>query len=990
MGRNAKLKSIITAIFLASSFLLPNELMAVGYEGVRDVHWNQDDATCEAADLKFDPLTTNKDLFWDPSNPTCLAFMLGAGATIKATGYLTKSMCQPWNDMGISATPTENTSDSTLEPEEPTLTMKTAQGVTLRTYRCVKRISEYSGYQTTCAANAGVNVYACTQSGLALSDSARCCGAVAAYTTAVGAGISALSVIYGVAQGAYNYAKICGNDWYTWKEVDSNGEEKVGTEKWSRGKYSGSYSKCLTELFEDENGANSCGIDPNGVVGTKVVNGVRQTVYNKDSNIINKYYREYIYGGREYEDSGDNKCSNPSSWSSADKLKILGYDSHTQRYYMTGSGNSSVYACSRFLMKNASDVSAKAAYDCCVKRSQTTVCVESRPAAEIARKMEVYGGYTYKFCEIGSRCNIANVWYDAYSSQKNPQYACVKTYSVCPYNHLLGGGTETSEFQDDQISLKNYCQVMNHCVKIPIKPYVRTSDLNGAYISSACKDLIGDSQNVYEYNADLLPLSVRGFSAPMAQCFKETMENIFLNKAGYTQCANNETPDANGNCASGKYSFKKGEDLEKLYGKSFFIRIQENLQTVIKIALSFSIVGLGFNVLRGMSPVTKTQLLSYIIKLSLVMYFAVGNGWQSGFLDGVLSASNDISVIMFRPDVSADSSKLDGCQFPRFNYADQNVGTKYKNPKYPEGKEYLQLWDTLDCKLARAIGYGPEATAPNLVKMILGGFLTGGFGLIFLVASFAFAIFMFSITIRALHIFLLSTTAIIMLLYVSPITITLSLFARTKNIFDGWWKQLLGFILQPVILFAYLGILLTFFDSVIIGNVTYSGDGLQAQKKIICNSEAQNTSVYCIFKIDDIKKFAGLEVIGVGLPLLGSMNQAKLNSIIKAAFLLFVFLAILDKISSLAQNLVGGSELSSNWGSMTQISKSAYENLRGVQKRGMGAMKNAGTAAYNKAKSQSRDVGVQANRSDPKPSGDASSGGSGGGGSDSINPMHDK
>ncbi|MBM5782254.1 MAG: hypothetical protein FJ368_02405 [Pelagibacterales bacterium] len=964
MVLKAKLKSIITFLFLLTSFLLPIDAMAIGYEGVRSVNWNQENSTCDAADLKFDPLTTNKDLEWELTNPTCVAFILGVGTTVKATGYLTKTMCNPMNDAGLSTVATiEWPSEQALEPEEPTITIKTAQGIATRTYRCGKRISEYSAYQTSCAATAATNAYSCGQSGIALSDSIRCCGAVAAYTTAVGAGISALSVIYGVAQGSYNYAKICGNDWYTWKEVNENGEEELGTGNWSRGKYSGSYSKCLTQLFTDENGANDCGINPNGNAGSKTVNGVTQTVFNKNSNIINKYYREYMYGGKEYEDSGDGKCSNPSSWNKEDKLRILGYDSDTQRYYMTGSGNPSVYACHRFLMKDANDASAKAAYDCCSKRSQNTVCIDSRPAAEIGRNMQIYGGYTHKFCQIGGRCNVANVWYDVFSSQKNPEYACVKTYSVCPYNHLLGGGTETTEYDDDRVKVKNYCQVMNHCAKIPIKPYIRTSDLDGAFISSACRDFIGDSQNVYDYNADLLPLSVRGFSAPMAQCFKETMENLFLNKAGHTECANNQVPDENGNCASGNYVFKEGGSLDSLYGKSFFLRIQENLQTIIKITLSFSIVGLGFGVLRGMSALTKTQILSYIFKLGLVMYFAVGNGWQSGFLDGVLNASNNISVIVFRPDFSDDPAKLDGCQFPRFNYADQNAGTKYNNPQYPQGKEYLQIWDTLDCKLARAIGYGPEASVPNLAMMILGGFLTGGFGIIFLMATLIFAIFMFSIIVRSLHIFLLSTTAIIMMLYVSPITITLSLFAKTKSIFDGWWKQLLGFVLQPVILFAYLGILLTFFDSVIIGNVNYSGSGLEAPKKIICDAEANNNSVYCIFNVADIKKFTGLELVGVGLPTLGSMNQAKLSTIIKAAFLLFVFLSILDKISEVAQKLVGGAGLSSDWkASMTGISKASYETLRGVQKRGMGAIKKAGGAAYNKAKSQSRDVGVQGDR----------------------------
>ena len=71
--------------------------------------------------------------------------------------------------------------------------------------------------------------------------------------------------------------------------------------------------------------------------------------------------------------------------------------------------------------------------------------------------------------------------------------------------------------------------------------------------------------------------------------------------------------------------------------------------------------------------------------------------------------------------------------------------------------------------------------------------------------------------IRALHIFLVSTIAIAILILISPLTITAILFQKTKNIFDGWLKQLLGFIIQPVILFAYLAIFVAVMDYSIYG-----------------------------------------------------------------------------------------------------------------------------------------------------------------------------
>ena len=675
-------------------------------------------------------------------------------------------------------------------------------------------------------------------------------------------------------------------------------------------------------------------------------------VVDSTISLTNQKYREYIYGGVEYSDNGDGACENP--WDDATRRKNLGYDSDKQRYYMTGPGSAPVYACQRFFVSGQT-AETQAAYDCCKRRSQNAMCIYS----------ENLGGTNkeYKFCEIGSRCNIGDVWFDVYGSKVQSNYACAKTYSVCPYNHLLAGGTEIEEVDSSDLTrTKNICQYMNHCVKLPILPYVYTSNMTGAFISAACKDMKGDSQNVYGYTSEVLPVNNRGFSAPMAQCFEETMENIFLNQAGDTKCLDGKTPGEGGVCPGG-YAYKEGDTLPT---KSFFLKIQDNVQDIIKMALTFSIVFFGYMILIGVpgTTITKKQLMPYILKIGLMMYFAIGDGWQFGFMSGVIGTADLLSQMTFRVNEGTKSESLDGCQFPKFNYADTDEATLYQKytssvvngvvtltdyAVYPPGLEYLRMWDTLDCKIARAMGYGPEVSVPNLVLMILGGFLTGGLGIVFVVASFCFAFFMLSITVKALHIFLLSTTTVIILLFVSPITITCCLFARTKGIFDGWWKQILGLTLQPMILSVYLGVFLTLFDHIMVGDVTFEGDGKNEPKSVVCEGEAADTSFYCIFRVADMKTFHGLEVLGIGIPMLTDMNETKLKSIINGAMLMFIFMKFMDQISSFASKLVGGSQLDSNWGSATQMVSESYSALRGLQKRGMGAIKKHGGTIARKA-----------------------------------------
>jgi len=938
--------SFFCAFFIAVlAVLTPYNSYAI-YEGVRDgigfksgKGLDENSNKCDTGSIAFDPFSENKDIYWDLSNPTCIGYITAVGWTMKSADVAHRVACLP--PVAISA---DAIADATIDAPiltawlpsailTPIIFLRQVHGAKQCISRGISSV-KWSGLCSTNAAN-------CIEAGKASADAVKCCNSMVHYAQAVARAIIALSIIWDVAKNTYENARVCGSEWQSWVQDD-----KVA---WKREK--GPYRKCIDELF----------LNHEGPVSAYCTSSYKILGYEsqRQAKIENSFYREYIYGGKEFEDRGDNSCDNPENETGIfDRQENLGYTSEKQRYYMTGPGAAPVYACYRFLTAKKS-ASTQKAYDCCRRRSQNAICIENRTGLG-----NLLGPYDHKFCEIGSTCVIQNVTFSAYASKTQSNYVCAKTYSVCPYNHLLAGGTETKKVNAaDTTLVDNFCQYMNHCSKLPILPYVRSSNLEGAFISASCKDLKGDSQNVYGYTSQLIPINTKNFSAPMAQCFKETLENLFLNVAGGTKCKNpDEDPNSSGVCESG-YAYQRGHSLKT---KSFFLKVQENLQSVIKMTLTISIMFFGYMILQGGgSVITKKQLLPYIVKIGLVMYFAVGDGWQYGFMKGVLGTSTLLSDIMFRVDESGDPDTLDGCQFPRFNYADQNEDTKYsQNASYPPGSEYLRIWDTLDCKIARALGFGPEVSVPNLIFMILGGFLTGGLGMVFVVASFTLGFFMISLTIRALHIFLLSITSIIILMYVSPIAITAALFDKTKNIFDGWWKQMLGFTLQPMILFAYLGILITLFDKIIIGDdVRFTGDGKQNPKQMICSDEAKNKSIICIFRIPDIKTFRGFEVLGVGLPMLGSMNQEKLESIMKAALIMFIFMKFMDQITGFASKLVGGAELSSDWdASASGMAKNAYGTLRGIQQRGMRVGK-AGLKSVMRAGGEAKSmIGAMGNR----------------------------
>ena len=560
-------------------------------------------------------------------------------------------------------------------------------------------------------------------------------------------------------------------------------------------------------------------------------------------------------------------------------------------------------------------------------------------------------GSSSRFCKLGDRCKVQNVWYNIHTAKTVPNYICATTYSVCPYNHNMGGGTEIADYDNKYKTLLNHCQYLKHCSKKPDVPYIRTSDLEGALISGACFDLKGNSQNEYEYNGSLTPINkTKNFSAPIAQCFKETLENLLINKAGHTKCkSSDEEPDQNGNCSTG-YNYKLGEIV--VGQKSFFQTIQEHLQTAIKLVMTIAITVAGIAVLLSGTPWDKKTIIMFIVKLGLVSYFALGTAWQDYFFRGVSGTSTDLAQIFMRLDQDKTADDQDGCQFPRFNHAfvdGVTKGSKYDSPSYPLGKEYLQIWDMLDCKIAIALGFGPEVSVPNLIVMILAGLISNGLGLVFFIATFIFAFYLIALTVRALHIFLISSMAITIMIYVSPITITACLFKKTESIFKSWRTNLVGFVLQPVILFAYLGILITIFEKTMIGDAKFTGEGKANPKHIDCSvGDAGNNSIYCIFQFNNVQTNNALSPLGITLPVLFGMNQAKLATIIKAAFLMFIFTAFLDKITALAAQLVGGAELTSDSSGTTDIAKKALGVAQAVQSRGSRAVKKWGGKAAEK------------------------------------------
>ena len=814
---------------------------------------------------------------------------------------------------------------------------------------------------------------------LAAYESSQCCAASIACSVAYGTAIGILGIIFEIAKKNFGQTTICGEGSKVWKKIQ---HDDYSYTRWTLTDHD--YFKCLKFML---NGVPPVGMSSTGTGITTIeiykptncdLNKANQRlcnlldkfnltkctydIRNKQTLEESNHYKEFKFKGLEYQDNGDGACDIPigSEWA-----KLINESSGKQRYYFRGPNQQPNFACQQYLKRGLEDKQGKKAFECCKERAKNTTCIENKTKSDF-----------YKFCsENGKECwfnadkDVPLIRYQIYRAETDTGYLCAKTYSLCPFDYPVGGGTDELYVDEKTAVTSNFCQYRRHCIKIPPVAEFKLPNFGNSFFSDACFTRVGGTQfftSLSNINSPI-PLSSRNFSAPIVQCLKESLENNFMQVYGRNYCRDASDNIINGKCinpitnATSDFIHIKGE----IISDNLLTVIQRNFAFIIRIAMVFAIVMFGYNILLA-SPemfAEKKVILMFVIKIGLVSFFTLDENWHKMFVNSLLKISSDLSEITFIPNKIDD-----GCTFPKHYYnllqdlRDNaiNLETFYKKTKELELKNieksysyetrYLRIWDTLDCKLARAIGYGPDINSDNFSKMIFAGFITGPLGITMAFAGLAYGFMLISIILRSIHIAVMSIVGVILLLFVSPITITCVLFERTKGIFENWYKQMFGFILQPMILFAYLGLLLTIFDNIFLGDarfvkltpanttITEKLPDLDCSDYGPNNSiKPNNTSIYCIFNFQTYKKYTGLEIFGLAFPVLQNLNREKINTIIRAAIILFIFYQFLDKITFVAKKLVGGAELKAD--DMPDIKGKMMKFTKGVQTRALNSTK---------------------------------------------------
>lgn len=870
----------------------------------------------------------NKEMDFDISNPACLGEALTAYIVVK--GGLTNIFCQCLGKC---------TPRITFAP------IKDVAEFTKSTYRAAK---DPFG---TCG-----KVYFVSLGGIAVT--------IAGY----------LGTVYEVAKDHYKNVRVCGSDWFKSNDIKKK------------------------NVFESKNKVQPAG------------------------GMESKEYREWIYGGKEVEDNPNvgEKCIDPSN-------------QKPQKYYFRGLLPAN-YLCEKYNPLYTTDTVGKykKAYQCCLERSRNYICLEKGEINKVNLNSQ-----NNVFCKGNSKCTFNNnsaVIFESYK-RDNDRVICAKSYSLCPYNFSVGGGTVYQDYyldgkyvdgaftpilpqkikdkncgsnseirnancsiNDNAGKLKNYCQFFTHCTILGNKPYFPDVDLLSPYYSKACIDFVGDSQNGViksinsggqSYNGGLLLGQQTNFSAPIVQCLKETMANIFTNTFGHSKCLDGTFGDSNNECFGGNYiSFQKGASQvqykvgNKVKEISFFEKLQKRLKIIINIVLVISLTLFGFKLLIGKVDLeSRKDFLMYIIKIAIVVYFVNGDAWKTVFFDGIYNGSNEISRIFFKLQTN---NERDSCNFGyqyRLGGMDARTVNGVVTPAvlpgslirsaaiYPPGKEYLMIWDTLDCKIMKYMNYKPGNNGTVVFTLIVAAFFTGGIGVIVSFSVLIIAFTLISATIRAMHIFISSAFAIIIYVFISPIIIPLVLFERTKSIFDAWLTHLMSFTLSPIVLFAYLSIFITLSEQIIFGPA--GDDKAICSEYCIKNSNLSieynkntcskvgysdlinplDSNVSCLLGMSEFgeKNNSGFELFNIGLPSITKILepgkvQLRVILILKTALFLYILAQFMDEIPEVISKLTGENIDVKGGASGFAMLKQLTSAVRAVQKRGARVVKRGATS----------------------------------------------
>ena len=286
--------------------------------------------------------------------------------------------------------------------------------------------------------------------------------------------------------------------------------------------------------------------------------------------------------------------------------------------------------------------------------------------------------------------------------------------------------------------------------------------------------------------------------------------------------------------------------METLGSASPTLKLLRYINVLIKLVLTLMITLYGYNILINGGALNKTEIILMLLKGVIVIVFSTNTWWYTQLFRFTYSFSNTFSMLTAKvgfdetKDLYGNYIKYDGCYFGDLTSilgknAGDNIPSIGSNnyESYPANRKYIAFFDTLDCKISKYLGMSSGKSFGNIIFMLAMSFVWPfNLGLALAIGTLMMFLFVLNFAIKAAYIFIASSMAMTVMLFVSPLIIPCILFKKTKGIFDGWLKNLISFALQPMVMFAYIGMALMIMDEYTLGEGIWFGNG--RSKTLIC------------------------------------------------------------------------------------------------------------------------------------------------------------
>jgi type IV secretion system protein VirB6 len=287
--------------------------------------------------------------------------------------------------------------------------------------------------------------------------------------------------------------------------------------------------------------------------------------------------------------------------------------------------------------------------------------------------------------------------------------------------------------------------------------------------------------------ASKTPLPISG---PLISCIREAIIQMLVSSSAcnFEQAANEVTNNQLTRQSSTLFSF------------------QHNMRRAVSACLTMYVIFIGFRILLGGEMPPRGEVITYLIKFVLVLYFSVGINNSNGTFNGMTQYTfpvlfNGMGEIAGWVMNASDSNL---CNFQPSGSTTSTAGEAASGIKYSD----LVLWDALDCRIYHYLGL--NFTVPAYMYFIIPAVYFGQINIVMLILSYP--IMVISVAAYVVSAFIISMIGLAVLGVLAPIFIPLVLFEHTKGYFESWAKLLISFMLQPAILSTFMVLMFSVFD----------------------------------------------------------------------------------------------------------------------------------------------------------------------------------